>query len=73
MKGYVWALDHPYIAVMNAAGKFSIPNAPVGTWRLVMWHEEFGFSGNYAGTVVEIADGKTDLGKREFKVKDPER
>lgn len=75
MKGYVWAFDHPYAAVTDAQGKFSIPNAPIGTWRLAIWHEEFGFSGNSTGTVVKIADGPdgtTDLGKREFKIKDTE-
>ena len=73
MKGYVWALDHPYAAVTDAKGKFSIPNAPLGTWRLVFWHEEFGFSGGtYAGTVVKIVEtpkGTQDLGARTFTPK----
>ena len=43
MKGYVWAFDHPYSAVTDAAGNFTIPNAPVGAWRLVVWHEAVGF------------------------------
>lgn len=53
MRGFVWCFDHPYAAVTDAEGKFSIPNAPVGTWRLVIWHEKYGFSGGaYAGRKV---------------------
>ena len=71
MKGYVWAFDHPYATVTDASGKFTIPNAPVGKWRLVMWHEEYGFSGTYAWTAVTIEDvpGGTKLGTREFKIR----
>jgi RNA polymerase sigma factor (sigma-70 family) len=42
----VWAFDHPYFAVTDAGGNFAIPQAPVGTWRLVVWHEKAGFDGN---------------------------
>lgn len=73
MKGYVWAFDHPYAAVTDDKGNFRIPNAPAGTWRLVLWHEEFGFSGGtYAGSVVKIvpdARGETKLGSRTFQFK----
>lgn len=73
MKGYVWAFDHPYAAVTDEKGNFRIPNAPAGTWRLVIWHEEFGFSdGIYAGSVVKIepdARGETNLGSRTFQFK----
>lgn len=51
MRGYVWAFDHTYAAVTDENGKFTIPDAPLGRWRLVIWHEEFGFSGGtYAGS-----------------------
>ena len=49
MKGYARAFDHPYFAVTDAAGKFSIANAPAGTWRLVAWHEAVGYRGGAAG------------------------
>jgi hypothetical protein len=44
VEGRVWAFDHPYFAVTDAAGHFAIPRAPVGAWRLVVWHEKAGFS-----------------------------
>lgn len=43
MGGYVWAFDHPYAAVTDADGNFTIPDAPPGTWRLVVWHEVAGY------------------------------
>ena len=39
MTGYVRVFDHPYYAVTDADGKFSIPNAPAGKYRVVYWHE----------------------------------
>jgi hypothetical protein len=39
----VWVFDHPYFAVTDATGDFTIPTAPVGAWRLVVWHEKAGF------------------------------
>jgi RNA polymerase sigma factor (sigma-70 family) len=44
MKGHVWAFDHPYATVTDAEGRFTIPNAPVGAWRLVLWQEVGGWS-----------------------------
>ncbi|MBN9120217.1 MAG: hypothetical protein J0I06_13825, partial [Planctomycetes bacterium] len=44
MHGFVWALDHPYFAVTDADGRFEMPNVPVGTWRLVAWHQVAGWS-----------------------------
>jgi hypothetical protein len=32
--------DHPYFATTDENGNFEIPNAPVGKWRLVYWHED---------------------------------
>jgi RNA polymerase sigma factor (sigma-70 family) len=43
MTGYVWAFDHPYFAVTDGDGNFTIPNAPVGNWRVVVWHEACGY------------------------------
>lgn len=49
MAGCVWAFDHPYFAVTDANGKFAIPNAPAGKWRLVVWHERAGWLGGARG------------------------
>ncbi|MDB5310230.1 MAG: sigE 52 [Gemmataceae bacterium] len=67
MKGYVWAFDHPYSAVTTADGSFAIPVAPVGTWRLMVWHEKTGqtdLKGPRPGRKVVVKDGPNgaDLG-----------
>ncbi|HXD86421.1 MAG TPA: sigma-70 family RNA polymerase sigma factor [Urbifossiella sp.] len=73
MRGYVWAFDHPYAAVTDGAGKFRIPRAPVGRWRLMMWHEDYGYSeGKLYGKPVSLADGpggEMDFGALEFPMK----
>lgn len=62
MKGCVWAFDHPYFAVTDANGRFEIPNAPAGKWRLVVWHETVGYLGGAPGrlgTKVTISESRT--------------
>jgi plastocyanin len=38
MEGWVYVLDNPYYAITGADGKFSIPDVPVGTYKLVAAH-----------------------------------
>jgi len=42
MNAYVGVLDHPYLAVSDAEGKFEIPNLPPGTYTIEAWHEKAG-------------------------------
>jgi RNA polymerase sigma factor (sigma-70 family) len=44
-RGVVRAFDHPYFAITDGNGRFEIKSAPVGAWRLVVWHEAAGFHG----------------------------
>jgi hypothetical protein len=71
MSGYVRVFDHPYFAVTDADGKFTIPKAPAGSYRLFVWHESVGFRGGVEGrngTPVTIAAGQTtDLGKLDIQ------
>lgn len=39
MKAYHLPVDHPYAAVTDADGKFSIPDLPSGTHTFAVWHE----------------------------------
>ncbi len=57
MTGYVRIFDHPYYAVTDEDGKFSIANAPAGKFRVVYWHENGvrGGAKGRAGDVIEIA------------------
>ncbi len=43
MKSYWVVLDHPYGAVTDAKGKFTIANLPAGTNTLKIWHERTGW------------------------------
>ena len=42
MLGYVYVFDHPFFAVTDDKGVFSIPNVPAGTYTLKAWHEDAG-------------------------------
>jgi plastocyanin len=42
MAAHVGVMSHPYFAVTDAAGAFSIPGLPPGTYTLEAWHEVFG-------------------------------
>jgi hypothetical protein len=42
MLGYIHVFDHPYFAVTDERGAFSIPNIPPGTYTLKAWHEDAG-------------------------------
>ena len=42
MTAHFWVMDHPFYAVTDAAGQFSIPGLPPGNYTLVAWHEVFG-------------------------------
>jgi hypothetical protein len=72
MRGFVWAFDHPYFAVADANGGFTIPHAPAGTWRLVAWHEKVGWLGGAPGklgrkvTVPATCTGKHELDPLNF-------
>src|SRR5581483_10541286 len=53
LRAYVRTFDHPYFAVTDAQGRFEIKSAPVGTWRLVVWHEKAGYLGGMKGRLGE--------------------
>ncbi|MDH3772398.1 MAG: carboxypeptidase regulatory-like domain-containing protein, partial [Nitrospirota bacterium] len=42
MMGYVQIFDHPFHAITDTHGVFSIPNLPHGTHRLTIWHKTLG-------------------------------
>lgn len=65
-----WTFDHPYFATTDENGKFTIPKAPAGYYRIVAWTQETGFFNNgKEGTVIHIInDGSTKV-KLEVKSK----
>jgi hypothetical protein len=42
MVGYVHVLPHPFFAVTDEYGRFTINNVPPGTHKLEAWHEQLG-------------------------------
>jgi len=42
MTGYVGVVSHPYFAVTDAAGAFTIANVPAGKQTMRVWHEQYG-------------------------------
>jgi len=42
MNSWMAVLPHPFHAVSDASGAFSIGNLPPGTYTLVAWHEKYG-------------------------------
>ena len=39
MGGYIVVTDHPYVAVTDEKGRFSIADIPPGKYRVAIWHE----------------------------------
>ena len=48
MAGRMRVFDNPYFAKTDDKGNFEIKDAPLGKWRLVIWHED-GFHNGRAG------------------------
>jgi len=67
MKGFIRVFDHPYYALTDESGNFSIPEPPAGNYRLKVWHAASGWAGGAkgkAGIPIAIqAGGDTDAGK----------
>jgi hypothetical protein len=67
MSAKVGVFDNPYFAITDKDGKFQIKNAPAGTYRLKIWHEEVGWRGGAKGRngmkITIKPGGVTDLGK----------
>lgn len=42
MTSYGGIVAHPYFAVTDAAGRFSLPDLPPGTYTIEAWHEKLG-------------------------------
>jgi plastocyanin len=42
MNAYVGVLDHPYFAVTDASGTFTLKGLPAGTYTIEAWHEKLG-------------------------------
>lgn len=64
MHGFIQILDHPYGAVTNAKGEFSIKDIPAGTYTVEAWHEALG---KVKMANVKVESGKASKIKLEYK------
>lgn len=44
MRAYIGVLEHPFFAVSDGSGRFSIAKLPPGTYTIEAWHERLGTS-----------------------------
>ncbi len=75
MKAWLLVLDHPYAAVTDADGRFSLPKLPAGEWTFRVWQERVGYLKQVRrSSTVEVldrgqlklvipADGELDTGE----------
>ena len=61
MKAYWLILDHPYMAVTDAQGRFTVTGLPPGTYEFRCWHELVGYvaAGSKRGFSVTIKANQT--------------
>jgi plastocyanin len=55
MSASILVLDHPYFAMPELDGSFTIPRVPAGTYTIVGWHERIGERAN----VISVKPGAT--------------
>ncbi|WP_298859685.1 hypothetical protein [uncultured Gimesia sp.] len=70
-KAYLLIKNHPYFAITDDKGAFTIKNLPVGDWEFQLWHEKPGYlvakeEWKKGRIKMKIEPGKNDLG--EIKV-----
>jgi len=66
MKAWVAYVPHPYFAVTNEKGEFTLEDVPAGTYKLGYWHEACGTNNKEPVTVTVTAGGEV---KQDFTLK----
>ncbi len=72
MKAWLVICDHPYVAITDADGRFSIPMIPAGEWKFRFWHERPGFlsSLHQGETLTPVTKGTWNLTVRDSETLD---
>ena len=55
MSAFIAVFDHPFYAVTDDQGAFTIPNVPIGKYKMQAWHEVLGL----LEKEVEVVAGKS--------------
>lgn len=69
MKGWARVFDHPYYAVTDDDGNFTIKNAPAGEYRIKYWHGSSGWLGGVKGKdgdPIKIKGGQNNVEEKPF-------
>jgi len=69
MRGWARVFDHPYYAVTDDDGNFTIKNAPAGDFRIKVWHGSSGWLGGAKGKdgePIKIKSGDNKLDDKPF-------
>lgn len=66
MKAWVAYVPHPYFAVTNEKGEFTLEDVPPGTYKLGYWHEVCGTNNKAPVTIKVEAGGEV---KQDFTLK----
>lgn len=66
MKAWVAYVPHPYFAVTNEKGEFTLEDVPPGDYKLGYWHEACGTNNKEPVTVTVAAGGEV---KQDFTLK----
>lgn len=63
MQGWIVVQDHPFVAVTDKTGKFTVENLPVGDWTFRIWQESAGYleSGTIDGEAAKWKRGRIEL------------
>jgi Polysaccharide lyase family 4, domain II len=62
-RAYIYVFDHPYAAITDEKGRFTIKDIPPGTYAVEAWHEALG-TRKIAN--VKIESGKTSTIELEY-------
>ena len=65
MSAVVRVFEHGYFALTDVDGAFVIKDAPIGTFRIFIWHEAIGYLDGKRGStgkVIPLTRKITDLG-----------
>jgi hypothetical protein len=72
MLAYIHVFDHPYFALTDEHGAFTIHHLPAGKYILRAWHEEAGIA-SHEITVPEIGDVRTTFEFRKSEAFEREK
>jgi hypothetical protein len=65
MRSYISVFNHPFFAVSDKDGKFTIKNVPPGTYTVSSWQETLGTQ----TTQVTVAAGQTAAATFTYKTR----